>query len=179
MVDRLLTSGLLLGALAFSSSASASPWDIDMVDAYFYRGYEWKMAQVPEGAVSQNRYHPNFDRMTPEGKALTNPYPADDASIAKGKRAFDNVCTACHGKDGLGGAPVTDNNPAEKKLRYPVAAPNLSGAGSVVPQRTDGHLYLTIRNGSAIMASYKQALDDDEMWAIVAYLRSLNTSTNP
>ena len=41
-----------------------------MVDAYFYRGYEWAMMNLPEGVVSRDLYVENADRMTPEGQAL-------------------------------------------------------------------------------------------------------------
>ena len=32
------------------------PWDIDLVDAVYYRGYEWEMATPQEGSVTQNLY---------------------------------------------------------------------------------------------------------------------------
>ena len=38
----------------FPRVASALPWDIDMVDAYFYRAYEWSMRGLPEGVVARN-----------------------------------------------------------------------------------------------------------------------------
>lgn len=168
-------SGLaLVMGLGLAAPAEASPWDIDMVDAYFYRGYEWKMMDVPAGAVSINRYAANYDRMTPEGKALTNPYPVDDKLVAKGERAFQKTCQACHGVQGKGGAPVADHNPAEGRHRFPIMPPRLSGEGATTPTRTDGYLYLTIRNGAALMSGYSQALDNDEMWAIVAYMRTLD-----
>lgn len=171
---RLLRGAVAALGLLAASSASASPWDIDMVDAYFYRGYEWKMMQVPDGAVSVNRYAPNADRMTEAGKALTSPYPVDEKLLAKGERAFGNYCTACHGKLGQGGAAVADHNPAEGRYRFPIMPPRLSGEGATTPSRTDGFLYLTIRNGAALMPGYSQALDNDEMWAIVAYMRTLD-----
>jgi mono/diheme cytochrome c family protein len=158
-------------ALTFSPVASAAPWDIDMVDAYFYRGYEWNMMTVPDGAVSINRWAPNANRMTPEGQALTNPYPVNEKSVATGEKMFNIYCVACHGVEGKGGAPVMDNTSGK---RYPVPAAMLSGSGSAPSMRTDGYLYLTIRNGAAVMSGYGQALDDDEMWAIVSYIRTLD-----
>ena len=157
--------------LSISSTAWALPWDIDMVDAYFYRGYEWNMMTVPDGAVSINRWTANADRMTPEGQALTNPYPVNDAFIAKGEHAFNIYCVACHGDKGAGGAPVMDNTNGK---RYPVPAAMLSGEAAAPSFRSDGYLYLTIRNGAAVMSGYGQALDDDEMWAIVSYIRTLD-----
>jgi len=165
------TAAVLVGGLSISSTAMALPWDIDMVDAYFYRGYEWNMMTVPDGAVSINRWAPNANRMTPEGQALKNPYPVNDAALKTGKQMFDIYCVTCHGAEGKGGAAVADNTNGK---RYPVPPPALSGAGSMPSIRTDGYLYLTIRNGSAIMSAYGQAMDDDEMWAIVSYIRTLD-----
>ncbi len=164
------TAAVALG-LSFSSTAMALPWDIDMVDAYFYRGYEWNMMTVPDGAVSINRWAPNYNRMTPEGQALRNPYPVNEAFNAQGKQMFDIYCVACHGAEGKGGAPVADNTNGK---RYPIPPAMLSGDGSISSMRSDGYLYLTIRNGAAVMPGYGQAMDDDEMWAIVSYIRTLD-----
>ncbi len=51
--------------------------------------------------------------------------------------------------------------------------PILSGAGAITGFKSDAYLYLTIRNGGALMPSYSYAMDDDEMWAIVSYIRTL------
>jgi len=163
--------GLALAGLAAATPAHALPWDIDMVDAYFERGYEWNMMTVPDGAVSQNRWAPNGNRMTPEGQAMSNPYPVNDAFLEKGEQMFGIYCQTCHGVEGKGGAPVADTKAGK---RYPVPPSVLSGAGAVSSLRSDGYLYLTIRNGGAIMPAYGQAMDDDEMWAIVSYIRTLD-----
>lgn len=162
--------GAVALGLTLSTPAWALPWDIDLVDAYYYRGYEWKMMDVPEGAVSRNMWVANADRMTPEGQALTSPYPTNEAFIAKGERMFDVYCATCHGAQGLGGAEVANN---ESGKRYPVMPPRLSGDGNSSALRPDGYIYLTIRNGGAIMPSYGAAMNDDEMWAVVAYIRTL------
>ncbi len=167
----LARTAAVVAGLACSSTAFAAPWDIDLVDAYFYRGYEWKMMSVPEGAVSQNRWAPNADRFTPEGQALTNPYPVNAATTADGEKLFNIYCATCHGLKGQGGAAVVD---LSKGQRYPVPPPRLSGEGAVTPIRTDGYLYLTIRNGGALMGSYGSALDDQERWSIVSYIRTLD-----
>lgn len=178
MADKTKRSPLrfaVAGALALASlPAAAFPWDIDMVDAYFLRGYEWAMMSLPEGVVSQDLYVDNADRMTPEGQALTNPYgEASEATIAQGERMFNVYCAACHGAEGRGGAEVMRNDPTKGINRYPVPAPMLSGVGNVTSMRTDGYIYLTIRNGAAVMPGYSQAMYDHEMWSIVSYIRTL------
>ncbi|MCK6505501.1 cytochrome c [Myxococcota bacterium] len=162
-----------LGLLA-TSPAQAFPWDWDMVDAQFLRAYEWAMMTLPEGAVTMDRYVANADRMTPEGQALANPITAPTpADLAVGKKMFVTYCQTCHGVDGKGGAPVTKNDPANNIKRYPVPPPMLSGAGAITASRSDGYLYLTIRNGGAIMPRYDSQMDDHEIWATVAYIRTL------
>jgi hypothetical protein len=43
---------LALGLLT-CGTAYAFPWDIDLVDATFLRGYEWRMMTPAEGSISQ------------------------------------------------------------------------------------------------------------------------------
>ena len=40
-------------------------------------------------------------------------------------------------------------------------------------QRSDGYLYATIRNGSIVMPSYRDAMSIKERWQVVLYLRKL------
>lgn len=174
MRKKVLALGLSLGALAGSTAAWAFPWDIDMVDAYFYRAYEWVMMKPPEGAVSRNLYIAPVDRTDPSVASLANPYGAPtDANIKNGERMFKVYCATCHGAQGKGGAEVMRNDPDNGVRRYPVPAPMLSGEGAVSQLRADGYIYLTIRNGAAVMPGYKQALYDHEMWDIVSYIRTL------
>jgi mono/diheme cytochrome c family protein len=168
-------SAVIAGALLVGSTAAwAFPWDIDMTDAVFYRAYEWAMPSLPEGTASRNRYFQNYDRNTPAGQALTNPYPVDDASLAEGRVMFRTYCATCHGSDGRGGSEVTRNDPNAGIRRYPFPAPNLAGPGAISSLRSDGYIYLTIRNGSAIMSGYGKAMDNDEIWSLVAYIRTLD-----
>lgn len=51
MNKHVLATSVALGGLLFASTAQAFPWDIDMVDAIFYRAYEWEMMLPPEGVI--------------------------------------------------------------------------------------------------------------------------------
>jgi mono/diheme cytochrome c family protein len=149
-------------------------WLIDMMDSQSIKAYESTMGLVPEGAVSRNRYVPNADRLTPAGQALTNPYTVDDAFMASGEWGFATYCAPCHNPDGLGNGPVTQNDPAKGQNRFMMPGLALVGPAGISKSRSDGYLYLTIRNGGAIMPAYNWALEDPEIWAIVAYLRTLD-----
>ena len=90
---------------------------------------------------------------------------------------FGVYCQTCHGVEGKGGAQVMRNEPDVGIRRFPVAAPILSGPSNVSAMRPDGYIYLTIRNGGAVMPGYGQAMSDEEMWATVAYIRTLEGAT--
>ena len=104
-------------------------------------------------------------------RAVTNPLPASDEMIAKGKALFEGkaFCKACHGVDGkgLGGgiAPGSLKGPLPRNFtdkRWQAA-------------RTDGELFWILKNGSkgTAMASFiPLVLTEEEAWQILLYLRS-------
>jgi len=202
-------TSVMMALFLVSGLAWASPWDIDMINGVSSKAYEWKMAPaIPKGSVQrdgavaaagsvqrsssaggfQGDYVAQHQRVT-DGDAVVNPYGSDDATVAQGKHLFQVSCAPCHGIDGAGGGPVTHNvpnaDPARAIRRFPIPAPMLSGTGSVTGMRSDGYLYLTIRNGGqglgAGMPAYGISLTDRERWSIVSYMRTIegNTYTAP
>lgn len=104
--------------------------------------------------------------VTVKGKQDRNPLPSTSASIADGKAAFGNYCMVCHGLDGQNtGVPFAGS------LSPPV--PSL--ASGDVQRYSDGQLKWIIENGISPsgMPASRGILSDDEMWAIVAYIRHL------
>jgi len=183
----------LLGGVLLAGLAWASPWDIDMVDSVGFKAYEWKMlparvegtVQRPSGAIPraygnghyQNDYVPEGDRMAPGTDAMHSPYPTDEKTVAKGERLFQVSCAPCHGVKGAGNGPVTYNKPdpdPKKAIRRFMPAPNLSGPGAITTSRSDEYIYYTIRNGSVMMPRYGVSLTDEERWAVVTYVRTLD-----
>lgn len=169
----------LVGFLTWTlvNSTLGYPWQLwftDMMDGQNVKAYERPMAVLPDGAVSRNAYVANFDRTTPEGQALTHTFTVDEAFVKKGEWGYQTYCAPCHKSDATGMGPVTDNSDGKKRFQIPGLP--LAGTSGVLSKRTDGYLYLTIRNGGAIMPSYNWALEENEMWAIVAYLRTLPNS---
>lgn len=171
---RRVAAGLAVAALVLGTSSVAFglPWDVDMVDSSIVKGYERPMPGLPAGVVAQPNiaspegFSPNFRRESPEGQALRNPLPDDEATRARGKVMMETYCAPCHGADGINLGPVAAPG------RMPGVVP-LAGPAGVAQLRTDGWIYLTIRNGGAVMPAYSWAMSDDEMWSIVAYLRTL------
>ena len=165
-----IATSVIVAAMA-STAAFGLPWDIDMADGQAKKAYSRHMGGIPDGVVAQpNVQSPvgwtaNYDRTSPEGQALTSPYPADDASLETGERMYGIYCTPCHG-DGENLGPVAQPG------RFPGVIP-ISGPAGIAKMRTDGWIYLTIRNGGAVMPYYSWAMDDAEMWSIVQYVRTL------
>jgi S-disulfanyl-L-cysteine oxidoreductase SoxD len=168
----------VVGALGVSSVALGLPWDIDMADGQQRKAYSSPMGGVPEGAIAQTTlgnptgYSPNFVRGSPEAEALTMPSSSEE-TLALGEQMYGVYCTPCHGADGVNLGPVAQPG------RLPGVIP-LAGPAGIAKLRSDSWIYLTIRNGGAIMPAYGWAMNDEEMWAIVAHVRTLNSAAyNP
>jgi len=164
-----------IGLGTVSTAAFGLPWDIDMADSQAVRGYEEQLVGVPEGVVAQDHllsprsFAANYKRGTPEGNALQAPFPAAGDALATGEKMYNTYCSPCHGSDGVNLGPVAQPG------RYPGVVA-LAGANGIAKNRTDGWIYLTIRNGGAIMPSYSWAMSDTEIWSLVHYVRTLDNA---
>lgn len=100
------------------------------------------------------------------GKDWTDPLPDNADSIKMGREHFAHHCGFCHGLDGH-----STGVPFAEKMSPPV--PDLSSAD--VQGYKDGQLKWIIQNGiePSGMPGWKGILEDNEMWAIVRYLRHL------
>jgi mono/diheme cytochrome c family protein len=91
-----------------------------------------------------------------------------------GKVKYDMLCAGCHGTEGKG------NGPAAGSLNPKPA--DLSNADYLKNLR-DKYLYEVIRDGGAkvkkspLMPAWGGALNDRDIWNLVAYLRSLSSKT--
>jgi mono/diheme cytochrome c family protein len=105
--------------------------------------------------------------------------------VARGKDIADGLCGACHSRAGTltGGANLTD------ELSVPIGplvSSNLTPAGPL-KHWSDGEIFRAIRNGVdaegrwLIMMSYVNAgrLSDDDIKAVIAYIRSVPAAGNP
>jgi mono/diheme cytochrome c family protein len=105
-------------------------------------------------------------KATLSGKDLKNPLPDTPETAQSGGGHFQHHCQICHGLDGHNsGVPF-----AEKM------SPQVADLGQKnVQEYTDGQLKMIIENGIRFtgMPGWKGILDDNEMWAIVRYIRHL------
>ena len=104
-------------------------------------------------------------------KTWTNPLPATDETIEKGKRLFHGkaFCVTCHGKDGKGlGADIEPGT-----LRGPL--PRNFTDQEWQAARTDGELFWILKNGSkgtAMAPFIPLILTEEEAWQVLRYVRS-------
>lgn len=96
---------------------------------------------------------------TPQAPAESNPHTGNAAAIQTGMGLFRQRCADCHGIDAKG-----------------VRGPDLTQVWA--SGRTDAGLFRTLRNGisGTEMPSVGPRTPDDEIWKILAYLRTIAAS---
>jgi cytochrome c oxidase cbb3-type subunit III len=92
----------------------------------------------------------------PQDHAVTNPVAGNARAIQEGASLFRANCSPCHGLNAQGGG----------------RGPDLT-AGRWVHGSTDADLFRTVTRGVPGTEMPANALDDSEIWAILAYVRSL------
>lgn len=97
-----------------------------------------------------------------------NPLPVTPALLRKGKAQYEGHCQRCHGPRGKGDGPDGD---AEHKPA------DLSDA-SRASRNADGVMFYKIWNGrkDPKMPAFKSELTKDDVWAIVAYAKTLRAA---
>lgn len=169
-----LRSLFVMGGLLASTQAFALPWNIDLVDSRTIKAYEREMRTLPEGVMSQPHlltpvsYRRNFAWTDDFRLSHTLPEGFDAASpdtLASGAKMYNTYCLPCHG-DGVQLGYVAEQG-------YPAVAV-LAGKDGRLQNQTNGHVYLTIRNGSlsTLMPSYGYAMSETEMWDLIAWMRA-------
>ncbi len=100
--------------------------------------------------------------------APTNPRPADDASITRGKELFAINCQMCHGATGEGNGPV-----AAFLVKFKPA--NLTSP--LLTALSDGQIFMIISQGVPDrMPALNENLTVSERWDVVNYVRTLKPS---
>jgi cytochrome c5 len=99
---------------------------------------------------------------------MTDPFIGQADAIAAGKQIYTDNCASCHGDDAKGDGPAgasLDPKPADLV--------------QALSEDQDDRVNWTINEGgaavgkSASMAAWKGTLSQDEIWQVIAYLRTL------
>lgn len=95
---------------------------------------------------------------------LENPLEQSERIINAGNQIFQQLCSVCHGKGGGGdGITAAALDPKPANLR-----------GSLVQDQSEGAIFWKIREGRPPMPGFKSQLSDKQVWAVVAFIKSLN-----
>lgn len=167
---------LLAAALALSGCEVSSDFLQRMETQARYSYYEesdfWAdgraMRMPPEHTVSRQRPvgNPALTTGRLNGQFVVDmPIELNQAVMARGQKRYNIVCAQCHGVLGDGNSVVAEN----MALRLPPSLIDLQS-------KPNGHFYAAIAEGYGIMPSFSGEIDIQDRWAIVAYVRALQTA---
>jgi mono/diheme cytochrome c family protein len=95
---------------------------------------------------------------------MPNPVKANAESIAAGKELWAKHCQSCHGKSGKGDGP--------KAAQLKTLPEDMTKAD--IQKQTDGAFFYKTSEGRSDMPSFKKKIqDEEEIWSIVNYIRTL------
>ena len=113
---------------------------------------------LPEGVVAQTDLDLDHDAATPP--------PVSEAFLQHGQERYDIYCTPCHGLTGEGNGMIVQRG-------FP-APPSYHAAR--LRSASAQYLFDVITNGHGVMYSYANRVAPRDRWAIIAYIRALQTS---
>ena len=97
---------------------------------------------------------------------MKNPLKGDNESLKAGKSLWVKHCQSCHGKSGAG-----DGSKAAQLKTEPG---NFTKAD--FQKQSDGAIYYKTEEGRDDMPSFKKKIpDEDDVWSLVNYVRSLGS----
>ena len=100
-----------------------------------------------------------------EFKSMANPTDvADEEGLEIGEELYDKHCKSCHGAEGLGDGPKAKEQKGE-----------LGDFSSTEFQaQKDGELFYKTKEGRDDMPGFsKKITDEEEMWFVINYMRTL------
>jgi len=113
---------------------------------------------LPEGVVAQGDLARDHDSVTPPKVTM--------ALLGRGRERYQIYCTPCHGLTGDGDGMIVQRG-FPHPPSYHIARLRTAPAQ---------HFYDVITDGYGVMYSYAARVTPQDRWAIVAYIRALQTS---
>ncbi|MBX7206913.1 MAG: cytochrome c [Verrucomicrobiaceae bacterium] len=107
------------------------------------------------------------------GDGMPAEIEVNTALIERGQQRYDIYCAICHGASG-NGKGVTSKYGILNAFNF--HQPGIADPTNVTAYRADGAIFDTITNGKGLMGSYGGNIPVRDRWAIVAYIRALQTA---
>jgi mono/diheme cytochrome c family protein len=121
------------------------------------------MLAPPAGALGQgDEVYPFTEKQGHLAAVRVNPLEATPKNLARGKFLFDNVCITCHGPEAAGDGHLTKLFPKPPSLMT-----------QKVRDWSDGRIVHVPMAGQGSMPKHVSVVENDDMWAVVLYIRSL------
>ncbi len=126
--------------------------------------------QLPAGTVARGHLEDDalfYTGKGPDGKFSDMfPFPVTKDVVLRGQQRFNIYCTPCHDRNGTGQGMV-----AQRGFRHPP-----SYHIDRLRQVPNGYIFDVITNGFGAMPDYEANIPVADRWAIVSYVRALQTS---
>jgi hypothetical protein len=126
------------------------------------------MREPPVGTVPRQRITGNPGLTTGRegaGYVTTFPIKVDEGFMRLGQKRYNITCGTCHGPLGDGDSIVAK----QMSLKPPPSLMDFA-------DRPIGYIFEVATKGHGLMASYATELPVPERWAVVAYVRALQTA---
>jgi mono/diheme cytochrome c family protein len=123
---------------------------------------------IPRGVYQPFVYSMNPTGYDSAGLMLTFPQWVNEKSIPDGQHLYNIYCAVCHGSGGKGNGTIVEN--AKIKNPYP---PPPSYFSETLLNLPEGKMYHSVQYGKNLMGAYSKALDQDQMWKVVYYVKSM------
>lgn len=97
-------------------------------------------------------------------RAMVNPYPPTQESLAIGEQVYRAQCELCHGRSGRGDGPAALTiNPPPADFQVHLAAGH-----------TDGELFFWVSDGvqGTAMPAFRDQLSEEERWHVINYIKT-------
>ena len=121
-------------------------------------------ATVARSQLHQDSYFYTGFQNGKEGDGM--PFAVNETVLARGQQEYNVYCTPCHSRVGNGVGMIVSRGYA--------------AAGNFHTARLEaaplGHFFNVITNGYGAMPDYSAQLNEQERWAVVAYIKALQLS---